>query len=107
MTAAEYIRRLEEDIFAAPEMPTAALVPAPRDRGCVPVHPLAADAVLALIMSNSPSTEALPLSVSRLSRAVGYMGYPCVSTFAAWLAYRRFPKLKEPYNEHRRTNKRT
>ena len=65
------------------------------DRGCVPIAADRTDYVRDLIMEVAPADEPLSLSVSRLCRAVGYMGFPCVTAFSAWLAYRKFPRLKE------------
>ena len=73
----------------------AAFTRIPQDRGVVPIAKDRTEAVLDLIMYNSPSDEPLRLSASRLCRAVGYMGFPCVTAFSAWLAYRKFPRLKE------------
>lgn len=70
-----------------------AFAKAPRDLGCVPVAADRTEAVLDLIMTHSPAAEPLRTSLSRLSRAVGYMGFPCVTAFSAWLAYRNFPHL--------------
>lgn len=72
-----------------------AFVRARRDLGYVPIAEDATDRVRDLIMQNAPSDEPLHVSVSRLCRAVGYMRFPCVSVFAAWLAYRKFPHLGE------------
>lgn len=73
------------------------------DRGCVPIAADRTDAVLDLIMQYSPPDEPLKTSVSRLSRAVGYMGFPCVSAFSAFLAYRKFTRLQ--YERSKMCNK--
>ena len=80
-----------------------AFVQSSQDRGCVPIAADRTDAVLDLIMANAPADEQLAISVSRLCRAVGYMGFPCVSAFSAWLAYRTFTRLKELQHGRRNT----
>ena len=67
----------------------------PRDRGFVPFAFDRIDAIRHLIMQYSPPTEPFDTSMRRISRAVGFMGYPCVTAFSAFHAYRKFPHLQE------------
>lgn len=63
------------------------------------IHPKRTAAVLGLIMEYAPPGEQLEESVARLCRAVARLGFPCVTAFAAFLAYRKFPKLQQHYEQ--------
>lgn len=56
-----------------------------------------ADKVLDLIMANGCATEDLRLSLSRLAKAAGFIGFKVLTPFAAYATYKIFPHLSKEF----------
>ena len=65
------------------------------------------DAVLDIIMERSCPTDSLEMSLSRLSAAVGALGFKKITRFAAYAAYNAFPQLSQPLKKALANGKRT
>ena len=64
----------------------------------VPIKAGREQAVLDVIMENAYSGESLKMSLSRLSKAAGVIGFPCLNAFFASVTYKIYPHLTEkPY----------
>ena len=64
----------------------------------VPIKAGREQAVLDVIMENAYSGESLKMSLSRLSKAAGVIGFPCLNAFFASATYKIYPHLTErPY----------
>lgn len=61
-------------------------------------------AVLDVIMENAYSGESLKMSLSRLSKAAGVIGFPCLNAFFALATYKIYQHLSEkPYGRKKPT----
>lgn len=64
----------------------------------VPIKPGREQAVIDVIMTNAYPGESLQMSLARLSRAAGVIGFPCLNAFFASATYKIYPQLSEvPY----------
>lgn len=60
-------------------------------------------AVLDVIMTHAYSGEGVEMSLARLSKAAGVLGFPCLNAIFSSATYKIFPHLTErPYHGRRR-----
>ena len=69
------------------------------------IKPGREQAVLDVIMENAYSGESLQMSLSRLAKAAGVIGFPCLNAFFASATYKIYPHLTEKSYDGRKPSR--
>lgn len=73
--------------------------------GPAKIKPGREQAVLDVIMENAYSGESLQMSLSRLAKAAGVIGFPCLNAFFASATYKIYPHLTEKSYDGRKPSR--